>query len=303
MKTAVIGIGGVGGIVSAALKGIEDELILVCRGETAKNIREKGLTVHSDTLGDRNIRPALVSDDPAEIGTVDIAVICCKTYSLKNVAEAYGDIIGKDTLVVPLQNGVTAAADIEEMLKGRGYVADGYIYCFSNIVEPGVIVNTGSMLKIGIGFADGRKDEKALWLVDKLNEGGLSSVYGGAEIKTALWEKYMMMCGNSCAFVYFDCATGGIQQDSGRLDFLRGIYCDIKRIAEAAGVKIRDEIVDEYMDVFMKNPPGSMSSLYRDVRDGKKDTEFDAIIGGGVRLAEKIGVDIPYMSRVYKKFR
>ncbi len=301
MKTAVIGIGGVGGIVSAALKGIEDELILVCRGKTAEAIKENGLTVHSDMLGDRVVRPCLVSNDPKEIGIVDAAIICCKTYSLENVVEAYRDIIGENTLVVPLQNGVTAADETKRLLEGRGYVADGYIYCFSNIEKPGVIINSGDLLKIGIGFFDGRKDEKAQKLVEILNKGGLPSVYGGPEVKAALWEKYIMMCGNSCAFIYYDCATGEIQKDPEKLEFLRVIYCDIKRIADKAGIKVREDIVDNYMDVFMKNPPGSMSSLYRDISTGKPDTEYDAIIGGGIRLAEKYGVDVPYMMKVYKK--
>ena len=274
MKIAVIGIGGVGGIVTSALKAVEDELILVCRGETAKAIKENGLIVRSDMLGDRVVKPFLVSNDPKEIGIVDAAIICCKTYSLKNVIEMYKDIIGKETLVVPLQNGVTAAGEAEKQLDGRGYVADGYIYCFSNIEKPGVIVNSGDLLKIGIGFS---------------------------EIKSALWEKYIMMCGCSCAFIYYDCATGEIQKDPEKLEFLRGIYSDLKRIADHAGVKVNEKIVDNYMDIFMKNPPESISSLYRDIRNKKADTEYDAIIGGGIRLAQKYGADVPYMMKVYKK--
>ena len=301
MRIAVIGIGGVGGIVSSALKEAEDSLVLVCRGETANVIKEKGLSVSSDVLGDRVINPALVSSDPKEIGIVDAAIICCKTYSIDSIIDSYRDIIGEDTLVVPLQNGVTAAEDIKERLKGAGQVADGYIYCLSNIESPGVIVNRGEMLRIGIGFSDGRKNESAEELVRLLNDGGLTSVYGGAEIKTALWEKYIMMCGNSSAFIYFDCATGGIQESPERLDFLKGVYNELKNVARADGADVRETIPDEYMAAFMKNPPESMSSLYRDIKQGKKDTEFEAIIGGGVRLAEKLGVSVPLMDKVYKK--
>ena len=136
MKIAVIGIGGVGGIVTSALKAVEDELILVCRGETAKAIKENGLVIRSDMLGDRVVKPFLVSDDPKEIGIVDTAIICCKTYSLKNVIEMYKDIIGKETLVVPLQNGVTAAGEAEKQLDGRGYVADLSLIHISEPTRP-----------------------------------------------------------------------------------------------------------------------------------------------------------------------
>src|SRR5699024_9485420 len=114
-------------------------------------------------------------------------------------------------------------------------------------------------------------------------------------------EKYIMMCGNSSAFIYFDCATGGIQESPERLDFLKGVYNELKNVARADGADVRETIPDEYMAAFMKNPPESMSSLYRDIKQGKKDTEFEAIIGGGVRLAEKLGVSVPLMDKVYKK--
>ncbi len=116
-----------------------------------------------------------------------------------------------------------------------------------------------------------------------------------------LWEKYTMMCGNSCALIYFDCAVGGIQDDPAKLEFLKGIYTDIKRLANAAGVKVDENIVDKYLKVFMTNPPQSMTSMYRDIIDGRENNEFDAVAGSGYRLALELGVDVPYIKKVYEK--
>ena len=109
-----------------------------------------------------------------------------------------------------------------------------------------------------------------------------------------------MMCGNSCALIYFDCAVGGIQDDPAKLEFLKGIYTDIKRLANA-GVKVDENIVDKYLKVFMTNPPQSMTSMYRDIIDGRENNEFDAVAGSGYRLALELGVDVPYIKKVYEK--
>ena len=301
MKIAILGLGGVGATVAGALNEESENLILIARGEAKKAIKERGLIVESDVLGNRTVHPSLVSDDSNEIGIVDVIFICCKTYSLESVCRQYKDIIGTDTLVIPLQNGITASKEIASYLGDKGYVADGYIYCFSNIVEPGMIKNAGQMLKMGIGFENGRRDEKAEKIVDLLNKGGLKTIYGGEAVKTELWEKYTMMCGNSCALIYFDCAVGGIQDDPAKLEFLKGIYTDIKRLANAAGVKVDENIVDKYLRVFMTNPPQSMTSMYRDIIDGRENNEFDAVAGSGYRLALELGVDVPYIKKVYEK--
>ena len=82
MKIAILGLGGVGATVAGALNEESENLILIARGEAKKAIKERGLIVESDVLGNRTVHPSLVSDDSNEIGIVDVIFICCKTYSL-----------------------------------------------------------------------------------------------------------------------------------------------------------------------------------------------------------------------------
>ena len=300
MRIAILGLGAVGATVAGGLKKYEKNLIFIARGETKKVLLENGLYLESEKLGNQKICPSMVSDDPKEIGLVDVLFLCSKSYGLEGACKKYADIIGKDTLVVPLQNGITASRSVSLWLGGKGIVSDSYIYCFSNIVETGHVINRGQLLQVGIGFADGKDNQKAKQLVDMLNEGGLPSAYG-QDIMKALWEKYAMMCGNSCAFIYFDCEAGGIQADSRKMEFLRGIYEDILRLANASGVTGLEELPEKYYQHFLTLPPQTISSLYRDIREGKAETEFEWVVGGGCKLAKELGISVPYMQKVYEK--
>ncbi|NCC15031.1 MAG: ketopantoate reductase family protein [Clostridia bacterium] len=299
MKIAILGLGAVGATVAGGLRKFEKDLIFIARGETKRALMENGLYLESELLGNGTIRPGLVSDDPKEIGVVDVLILCSKSYGLQSACKKYADIVGEDTLIVPLQNGITASKSVSQWLDGKGIVSDSYIYCFSNITETGRVSNKGQLLRIGIGFADQKENETGKKLVAMLNEGGLPSTYG-QDIMKALWEKYAMMCGNSCALIYFDCEAGNIQEDSNKIEFLHGIYEDILRLAKAEGVVGMDDMPQRYLKQFLNFPPQTITSLYRDMRDGKEETEFEWVVGGGYRLANELGVSVPFMQKVYE---
>ncbi len=299
MKIAILGLGAVGATVAGGLKRYEKDLIFIARGETKRILLEKGLYLESEKLGSQRIYPGMVSDDPKEIGIVDVLFLCSKSYGLEAACKKYADIVGENTLVVPLQNGITASKAVSLWLGGKGIVTDSYIYCFSNIVETGHVINQGQLLRIGIGFAEGKDNVNAKQIISMLNEGGLPSIFG-QDIMKALWEKYAMMCGNSCAFIYFDCEAGKIQEDTKKMEFLRGIYEDILRLAKASGVADMEEMPERYYQHFLTLPPQTISSLYRDIREGKGETEFEWVVGGGCKLAKELGVSAPYMWKVYE---
>ena len=202
MRIAILGMGGVGATVAASLRKHEDDLILIARGRSKEAIQKNGLIFNSELLGPTVIRPSLVSDDAGEIGEVDVLFLCCKSYGLSTACHSYKGIVGPDTLVIPIQNGVIAREMVSNMLEGRGIVADGYIYCFSSIVAPGEVRNIGNILKLGFGILDGGENVKAQQIIAMLNDGGMAATYGHNIFKE-IWEKYVMMFGNNCAYIYF----------------------------------------------------------------------------------------------------
>lgn len=300
MKIAILGIGGVGATVASALSAVEKDLILIARGKNKEAILDNGLAVKSKVLGDRRVVPAMVSDDPQEIGIVDILIIACKGYSLKEACEKYRDIVGDETVVIPLLNGVSAPEKTKEYLGERGIVAPGYIYCFSQILEPGVIENFGDMLRMGFAFDGKDENENALLLESLLKEGGMGVPEGSDALKE-IWKKFMMMGGNSAAFIYYDCPAGPIQEDPEKTKVIETIYHELRTIGQACGVELESEIVDGYMEEFAALPPQTTSSLYRDIAAEKEFNELESVLGDGCRLAEKLGVDVPYVKAAYEK--
>lgn len=300
MKIAIIGLGAVGATVAGGFKKYEKDLIFVARGKTKEALQKNGLHLASDVLGDLHIQPALVSDDPQEIGIVDVVFLCTKSYGLESCCKAYGDIIGENTVVIPLLNGVVGKRMTEQYLGGKGIVLDGYIYCFSNILEAGKVSNVGNGLWIGFGFADGSTNAKAEKVAEMLNECGLQTFYG-KDIMTALWKKYSVVCANSCVFIYYDCIMGDVQQSPEKLEFLRNVTEDIVRLGSASGAEDLAGVVEKNLSDFMKLPPQSMTSLYRDMKAGKVDTEFEWLIGSGCQMAKELGIEVPYMEMAYSK--
>lgn len=300
MKIAIVGLGGVGATVAGGLRQYEKDLIFVARGKTKEALQKDGLYLESEMMGDGYIRPALVSDDSKEIGVVDVVFLCCKAYGLESCCKAYGDIVGENTLVVPLLNGVVAKRVTEGYLGGRGIVTDSYIYCFSNILSAGRVKNESTFLRIGMGLAEGQKNAVAEKVVAMLSEGGLPSTFGG-DVMKELWQKYSVMGGNSCALIYFDSVVGGIQENPERMAFLANIYEDVLRLAKASGVDGLENMPKDNIESFMAMAPGAMSSLYRDLKGKSPNTEFEWIVGSACKMAKELGIEVPYIEMAYGK--
>ena len=299
MRIGILGAGGVGATVAGAIDKSGEELILIARGETKQKVLERGWILESERLGNHVIRPALVSDDPQEIGVLDVLILACKSFAVKEVCAQYKDVVGPETLVIPLQNGFVTAKQAEEALH-RGIIAHGFIYCLSQIVEKGHVSNVGTLLRAGFGFPDGRKNEKAERLAKVLNDGGLPTEYT-PEVLRLVWQKYMMICGNSCVFLYYDMTVGGIMESQERLDFLRGTYADLERLANTEGVILPEGIKEKYVEEFQEMPADASSSLYRDLKGGIVPNELEQIIGSAVKLAAEKGIEIPYVAMAYEK--
>ena len=130
MKIAVLGIGGVGGIIGGVLARKEEETYFIARGKTLEAIRRGGLHVESALFGDFTVRPRKIAKTADDFGVMDAVIISCKGYSLKDACRIISTMVGSDTLVVPLLNGV-GVSDMMKPLLPPCILADGVIYVFS----------------------------------------------------------------------------------------------------------------------------------------------------------------------------
>ena len=107
MRIAVIGAGGVGGGFGAALAKAGADVTFLARGAHLAAMKSQGLKV-TGPRGDTHLVPTRATDDPAEIGVVDIVLFCVKLWDVESAGERIKPLIGPDTGVIPLQNGIDA---------------------------------------------------------------------------------------------------------------------------------------------------------------------------------------------------
>lgn len=302
MKIAVFGIGGVGGVVGGVLAKSYGDTYFYVRGENLDAIRREGLTVRSVSYGDFVARPKLASDNAAELGVMDAIFVSCKGYSLKTACAAIAPMIGAETAVIPLLNGVIVS-DLMEPLLPPCILADGTIRVFSWLEKPGVVIHNPGMCRIVFGMKDGSMPPKLEKLADILNNTGIETALTD-DILLDSWAKYTMMCTNSVIFCYYDGPASKVRQDPDYEKVMRAVIGDMMAVAAAKGVILPKDTADRHIEIFARVPDDTVTSLYRDLSGGKpaNETELDHIIGRMVELGRQTGVPTPYHQAAYERF-
>jgi len=302
MKIAVFGIGGVGGFVGGALAKSHAETWFFARGENLEAIRAQGLKVQSSVLGNFVARPKGASDKGEEIGIMDAVIVCCKGYSLKSACGAISPVVGPETAVIPLLNGVIVS-DIMEPMLPPCVLADGTIRVFSRLERPGHIIQSMEMCSIAFGMKDGSRPARLDELASVLNTAGIRTAVS-ENILVDSWSKYALMCGNSVMFCYYDGPAGTVREDPQYESVLRAVTGELVAVAAAKGVTLPADTAEKAAAVLSGMQPDAMSSLYRDLSSGKPadETELDHIIGRMVEMGRQTGVPTPYHTIAYERF-
>src|SRR5712692_6948715 len=195
MKIAMMGSGGVGGFFGGRLANAGYDVSFIARGAHLAAMRERGLTIENEAQGDIRLPKVRVTDDPAALGRADIVILSVKLWDTEAAAKQIRPLVGPDTGVLSLQNGVIKD-DILRRELGDAAVMGGVCYVGTTISRPGVILQTGAMQRVVIGEYDGRNSERAHFLHEALVKSGVSSELSG-DVRRAIWEKYVFLVGLS----------------------------------------------------------------------------------------------------------
>ena len=158
MKIAVIGTGGVGGYFGGRLAEAGNEVWFVARGRHLEEIRRCGLKVKS-RLGDILVKPANATDNTKDIGPVDLVIIAVKLWDTDAAIEAAKPMLGPNTAVVSLQNGIEAVERLTAAF-GKARVLGGSCQIAAVISGPGIILHTGAMARLTVGELDGKSSAR-----------------------------------------------------------------------------------------------------------------------------------------------
>jgi 2-dehydropantoate 2-reductase len=289
MRIAIIGAGGVGGYFGARLAQAGEDVHFVARGAQLAALRERGLTVRRDG-GDFVVREVAATDDPASIGPVDVALVAVKLWDTEGAARAARPLLGPDTAVVSLQNGVRRDETLRAAL-GTAHMLGGVSYISAFIESPGVIRQVGAMQKIVFGEYDGTRSPRALALLAALEKAGIDAMLSDG-IARAIWEKFVFLATLAGVTSATRMPIGAIRANPATRALFRDALAEVVAVAGAEGVVLADDFVDGRM-AFADGLPATMtSSMHGDLEHGRR-LELEWLSGDVVARGKKLGVPTP----------
>lgn len=299
-KIAVIGIGGVGGYVAGLLAASFPHVTMVARGARQESIRRNGLVLHSDYKGEILAKPERVVS-VEEMGLQDYIFICVKNYSLGKICTQIRDFVTDDTVIIPVMNGVDPGEKIRTLV-GKGTVVDSCIYtvAFSNEDYSITQQDKFTWLCIGIKDPDEKQKEKVREVAQILKEADID-YKDENDVQVEIWKKYILNCAFNVLTAYYDNTIGELRSDPEKAAQYEGLVREAASVGKAKGVALTDAHVDEVIYKFhYVHADDATSSLQRDYRIRKKETELETFSGYIVGEAKKLGVQVPLSEKFYQ---
>jgi 2-dehydropantoate 2-reductase len=295
MRIAVVGAGGVGGAFGAALAKVGGDVTFLARGAHLVAMGASGLRVLSPR-GDVHLSPTQATDQPASVGPVDFVLFCVKLWDVESAGAAIRPLIGSNTAVIPLQNGVDASDRLIPIL-GKEAVMGGVAQISATIAEPGVIRQTGTFMRLVFGELDGRPSQRGAALHALCQKAGFDSVNSDA-ILTALWEKFVLLATNSSVVALTRLPFGKLRDDPDVFALFAKGYAEVAAVGRARGIALPVELEAKALQGTRTFPPEMMPSMAVDLLRGNR-LELPWLAGKVVALGRELGVPTPTFDVMY----
>jgi len=295
MKIAIMGTGGVGGYYGGLLAQQGHEVTFIARGDHLKAIQENGLQVKS-IHGDFHIQPAKATDDPGQIGLVDLVVFCTKTYSIDHAAQQIKPIVGEETTVLPLQNGIDAAERIGAVV-GMEHLIGGATWISSAVEAPGIIKQVSQFRRVVLGELDGQVSARAQAVHKAFEETGITAELS-EDILKILWTKFVFISMASSLGSLTRLTIGQYRSVPETRTMMTGLMQEVEAVARAQGVELDSDVVQKSMDFVDNATPQIKPSMQLDVEAGRI-SEIEAMIGVIGHKGRELGVPTPVAHMVY----
>jgi 2-dehydropantoate 2-reductase len=295
MRIAVMGTGGTGGYFGGLLARAGEEVTFIARGAHLKAIRKNGLAIKSVLAGDFTIS-AKATDNTHDIGPVDLVLFCVKAYDNAAAADQIRPLIGPETVVLSVQNGIDNEQQIGEVI-GPEHIAGCVSYVSSTIESPGVIAQTGGPGKIVFGEMQGGTSARTEALQSTLENSGITAELH-SDIQVALWQKFLGICGVNGITALTRLPLGEILACEETRNLMRGTMEEVEAVARASAAALPEGCVDQSMDLFSSMGASVRGSMYYDLAAGRR-LELEVLNGTVVRLGGEHGIPPPINFAIY----
>lgn len=301
MKYAIIGAGGTGGCLGFFLQKAGKDVTLIARGKHLEAIRKNGLTIQKLWDESRETLPvkACTAEEYKEIP--DVILVCVKGYSMDETVPTIKKIAGKETVVIPILNIYGTGGRLQKNLPELT-VTDGCIYVSANIMEPGVILQHGKILRVVFGA---RKPEEE---TEKMREVAKDMVTDDLEvilsenIRRDAMVKFSYVSPIGAAGLYCNAVAADFQREGEQREMFKALIREIVALSHAMGIEFEEDLVERNLKILASLSPEATTSMQRDVIEGKR-SEMDGLVYEVVRMGREYKVSMPQYEKAAACFR
>ena len=294
MRIAVMGAGGVGGYLGGLLARDGHDVTLIARGPHLDALRQDGLEIKS-TWGSFSVRVD-ATNDLHEVGQVELVLFTVKTYQNAVAIPALQPLVGENTGVLTLQNGVESGDELAQVL-GSSHVLPGAGNIGAWIEAPGVVCQTGPRVSVVFGEVDGQETSRARHVLEDFSKAEITTELSPNVMKV-LWTKFTAAAPATGLVSAARAAIHDLLQSNEARNTLLAAMREVEAVARAKGVDLAPDVVDRVLQAFDRLPADYRVSMHTDLELGKP-LELDALSGAVVRIGEQVGVPTPVNRLLY----
>jgi 2-dehydropantoate 2-reductase len=294
MKIAAMGAGGVGGYFGARLQQAGHDVSFFARGRHLEAIRSNGLAIES-AHGNARLK-VRVFEDPRDADVVDVVLFAVKLWDTESAAERLRPVVGKDTVVIPFQNGVESIDRLRKFFPEKA-VMGGSAYIGTRIKAPGVIEHTGQMARLQFGPVIPSQRAAAQAFLQACKEASIQAEMPDDIVK-ASWEKFVFLVGLSGATAVARAPIGVVRSDPDLRWLFEQAMRETWRVGRARGVALADGYIEARMKFADGLPADMKASLLHDL-ENRGRLEAPWLCGAVLRMSKEEGLEAPVNRSVY----
>jgi len=295
MRIAVVGAGGVGGGFGAALAAAGADVTFIARGAHLAAMKSQGLKVQGGR-GDTHLVPTQATDDPESVGPVDIVLFCVKLWDVESAGQAIKPLVGPETAVIPLQNGIDAAERLIPIL-GENAVMGGVAQISASIVAPGVIQQVGTFMRMIFGEFDGKRRKRGEDFLALCLKAGFDATLS-EQILTELWMKFVVLATNASMTALTCQPIGKLRDDPDLRPIFMAACQETIAVGRARGVALPADALERTLHFLDHAPPTMKASMALDLERGNR-LELPWLGGKVVELGRRLGIPTPAHGMMY----
>ena len=298
MRIAVMGAGSIGSYFGGMLALAGHQVALIARGENLAAVENHGLRIQTDdellTIPCGDCLSA--ANDPDAVGPVDLALITVKTYQNALAVPAMQPLVDNNTTVLCLQNGIDSYQAAAEVL-GADKVLPGAAYIEAARMGPGMVKQSGSVVRIAFGETDGNDSQRGRTIRQVLSEAGIN-VQFSHDIRQVLWTKFLFIATMAGATSLARETMAEIMPRPEWRQVIVGCMKEIEKVARASQVALAPDIVESTVAYIEGDLEDMHASMHADIMAGRP-LELEALTGAVIRAGRSAGIPTPINDVIY----